>query len=154
VTRPISTSLHCLSRDRKTIIEGVAKAARTIFLSFSTSFKMTAQLPPNLLALFAPRPPLRWVPPSDHAPEERKTAQISGIAAFLPHIEEYKQTDKYEPTESHLQKTDRLKTEKKQRQQALLKETPLLCEGPICPDHLLFSPDRVLDVHVTTCYIC
>src|SRR4051812_34292052 len=25
--------------------------------------KMTDKLPPNLLALFAPRPPLRWVPP-------------------------------------------------------------------------------------------
>lgn len=103
---------------------------------------MTAQLPPNLLALFAPRPPLRWVPPSDHAPEERKTAQISGIAAFLPQLEEYKETDVYEPTESHLQRTDRLKLEKKARQENLQKEAPIACGDPIiCHDrfHLHLS---------------
>jgi U1 small nuclear ribonucleoprotein 70kDa len=60
---------------------------------------MTDKLPPNLLALFAPRPPLRWVPPADHAPGERKTAPITGIAAFLPALQEYKETDKYIPTE-------------------------------------------------------
>jgi hypothetical protein len=101
---------------------------------------MTAQLPPNLLALFAPRPPLRWVPPSDHAPEERKTAQISGIAAFLPSLDEYKQTDDYKPTESHLQRSDRLKLEKKERQAALLKDTPLTCGDPTCFDHPFIFP--------------
>ncbi|KAH8672524.1 U1 small nuclear ribonucleoprotein of 70kDa MW N terminal-domain-containing protein [Tricladium varicosporioides] len=85
---------------------------------------MTDKLPPNLLALFAPRPPLRWVPPSDHAPEERKTAHVSGIAAFLPQLQEYKENDDYKPTESWLQRKDRVKLEKKQRQQKLLKEGP------------------------------
>ncbi|KAH6680567.1 U1 small nuclear ribonucleoprotein of 70kDa MW N terminal-domain-containing protein [Halenospora varia] len=85
---------------------------------------MTDKLPPNLLALFAPRPPLRWVPPSDHAPEERKTAHVSGIAAFLPQLQEYKENDDYTPTESWLQRKDRVKLEKKQRQQKLLKEGP------------------------------
>lgn len=98
--------------------------------------KMTDKLPPNLLALFAPRPPLRWVPPSDHAPAERKTANISGIAAFLPQLQEYKDTDDYNPTESWLQRKDRLKMEKKQLQENLLKEAPTGCEGtPICSDH-------------------
>ncbi|KAG4426294.1 hypothetical protein IFR04_000477 [Cadophora malorum] len=82
---------------------------------------MTDKLPPNLLALFAPRPPLRWVPPSDHPAEDRKTANITGVASFLPQLEEYKQTDKYEPTESWLQKKDRIKAEKKAAQEALLK---------------------------------
>lgn len=49
---------------------------------------MTAQLPPNLLALFAPRPQLRYLPPSDHAPEERCTPRISGIAQFVPALKE------------------------------------------------------------------
>lgn len=98
---------------------------------------MTDKLPPNLLALFAPRPPLRWVPPSDHAPEERMTATITGLAAFLPQLEEYKKTDKYEPTESWLQKKDRIKLEKKQRQEKLLKEDPVSCKGdPMCFDSL------------------
>ncbi|EHL00561.1 putative U1 small nuclear ribonucleoprotein 70 kDa like protein [Glarea lozoyensis 74030] len=85
---------------------------------------MTDKLPPNLLALFAPRPALRWVAPSDHAPAERKTPNISGIAAFLPQLQEYKETDDYKPTESWLQRKDRLKMEKKQHQEKLLKEGP------------------------------
>lgn len=88
---------------------------------------MTDKLPPNLLALFAPRPPLRWVPPSDHAPETRKTAAISGLASFLPALEEYKRTDVYEPTESWLQRKDRIALEKKQRQEKLLTEGPSNC---------------------------
>jgi len=92
---------------------------------------MTDKLPPNLLALFAPRPPLRWVPPSDHAPEERRTAKISGLAAFLPQLQEYKETDVYHPTESWLEKKDRLKREKKENQEKLLSEGPAGCEPPL-----------------------
>ncbi|PMD41468.1 hypothetical protein L207DRAFT_326310 [Hyaloscypha variabilis F] len=87
---------------------------------------MTDKLPPNLLALFAPRPGLRFLPPSDHAPEERKTAAISGVAAFLPQLEEYKKTDDYKPTESWLERKFRVKQEKKERQEKLLKEGPAL----------------------------
>jgi U1 small nuclear ribonucleoprotein len=90
---------------------------------------MTDKLPPNLLALFAPRPPLRWVPPSDHAPEDRKTAAISRLASFLPALEEYKETDVYEPTESWLQKKDRKQLEKKSNHEALLRDGPANCES-------------------------
>ncbi|KAH8801608.1 U1 small nuclear ribonucleoprotein [Xylogone sp. PMI_703] len=90
---------------------------------------MTDKLPPNLLALFAPRPPLRWVPPSDHAPEDRRTANISGVGAFMEALQEYKDQDDYEPTESWLQRKDRVKMEKKQQHEQLLKEGPLNCEG-------------------------
>lgn len=106
---------------------------------------MTDKLPPNLLALFAPRPPLRFLPPSDHAPGERKTANISGIAAFLPQLQEYKETDNYTPTESWLQKKDRIKMEKKQRQEKLMKEVPMSCEGAqLCFDCHLSSLVRIL----------
>lgn len=94
---------------------------------------MTDKLPPNLLALFAPRPGLRFLPPSDHAPEDRRTAAISGVAAFLPQLEEYKRTDVYQPTESWLERKFRVKQEKKERQEKLLKDGPKLCEGdPLC----------------------
>ncbi|KAK6384628.1 uncharacterized protein PV06_08767 [Exophiala oligosperma] len=75
---------------------------------------MTDKLPPNLLALFQPRPPLRYIPPQDTAPEERavKTSQLSGIAAFLPQFQDYKETDEYHPTESWLQQRDRKRLEK------------------------------------------
>lgn len=108
---------------------------------------MTDKLPPNLLALFAPRPPLRWVPPSDHAPEERKTANISGIAAFMPQLQEYKENDTYEPTESWLQRKDRVKMERKAKQEKLVKEGPLSCEGdPLCFDSPFVPPVRPPDM--------
>ncbi|EXJ56102.1 U1 small nuclear ribonucleoprotein 70kDa [Cladophialophora yegresii CBS 114405] len=79
---------------------------------------MTDKLPPNLLALFQPRPPLRYIPPQDSGPEERavKKSQLSGIAAFLPQLDDYKENDVYKPTESWLQKRDRKRYEKKLRQ--------------------------------------
>ena len=82
---------------------------------------MTDKLPPNLLALFAPRPALRYLPPSDHAPEQRKTHAISGVGAFLDELKEYEEI-LYEPTESWLQRRDRVKTEKKEKQEKLLTE--------------------------------
>ena len=83
---------------------------------------MTDKLPPNLLALFAPRPALRYMPPSDHAPEERKTNNISGVAQFLLRVKEEGINDdvEYHPTESWLQRKDRLKMEKKERQEKLV----------------------------------
>lgn len=74
---------------------------------------MTDKLPPNLLALFAPRPALRWVPPSDHAAEERHTANIGGVAEFLSALRDG-DDDSYMPTESWLEKRDREKLEKKE----------------------------------------
>lgn len=88
---------------------------------------MTDKLPPNLLALFAPRPPLRWVEPPDHAPQVRRTAPISGVAAFLPELQKYKETDVYNPTESWLQKRDRMKIEKKEKLENGLKEGLQTC---------------------------
>lgn len=105
---------------------------------------MTDKLPPNLLALFAPRPPLRWVLPADHAPEERKTAAISGLASFLPQLQEYKETDVYEPTESWLQRRDRIKLEKKENQERLLTQGPTDCMST----HLAYLLDARADLMV------
>lgn len=94
---------------------------------------MTDKLPPNLLALFAPRPPLRWVPPCDYAAEERRTANPSGVAGFLDALKEYKDKDNYVPTESWLQARDRKKLEKKAEIEKLVTEGPKSCEtAPIC----------------------
>ncbi|KZF26609.1 hypothetical protein L228DRAFT_15760 [Xylona heveae TC161] len=81
---------------------------------------MTDKLPPNLLALFAPRPPLRYLPPSDHAQEERKTANITGVAQFLDQLRQ--PDDSYQPTESWLQRRDRIKLEKKEKEEKHLTE--------------------------------
>ncbi len=88
---------------------------------------MTDKLPPNLLALFAPRPPLRWVPPSDHPAEERKTAKISGVADYIPALAEYEREYEYRPSESWLERRDRLKLEAKQEIEDILTEGPKKC---------------------------
>lgn len=90
---------------------------------------MTHKLPPNLLQLFAPRPALRYLPPGDHAPEERKTANVSGVAQFLPALEEYKEIP-YEPTESWFEKKIRVKAEKRERQESLLQDERPKDEDP------------------------
>ena len=90
---------------------------------------MTDKLPPNLLALFAPRPPLRYLPPSDHAPEVRHTPNVSGLAQFLPALQEYKATDEYKPTESWLQRKDRIKMEKAEARQKLLNDDVIDCKN-------------------------
>ncbi len=89
---------------------------------------MTDKLPPQLLALFAPRPPLRWVPPVDHAPEERHTVPVSGVAQFLPALREYKDKDGFVPTESWLQRRDRKALEHKAEVEKILVEGPKQCE--------------------------
>lgn len=78
---------------------------------------MTDKLPPNLLALFAPRPALRYLPPSDQAPEDQKPSNLSGVAQFVGELQNYGEEVPYNATESWLQRKDRLKQEKKQKQE-------------------------------------
>ena len=98
---------------------------------------MTDKLPPNLLALFAPRPPLRYLPPSDLPPEERRTAKLDGAADYIQLLKEKSENAKaskqgaipaddprYEPppTESWLERHDRLEYEKADAQTHLVTE--------------------------------
>ena len=94
---------------------------------------MTDKLPPQLLALFQPRPPLRYIPPQDTSPEASasKRSEISGVATFLPTLADYRATDQYEPTESWLQRKERIKKEKKDKLEEMSKDN---YEG--------FQPDR------------
>ncbi|RMZ89386.1 hypothetical protein DV736_g3389, partial [Chaetothyriales sp. CBS 134916] len=85
---------------------------------------MTDKLPPQLLALFQPRPPVRYIPLLDDSPEQRATKRstISGLAAFLPQLDEYKENDVYEATESWLQQRDRKRLEKQVRRDDMQKD--------------------------------
>lgn len=89
---------------------------------------MTDKLPPNLLALFAPRPALRYLPHPDHAPEERHTAKITPVGEYLEALRNYE--DDYKPTESWLQRKDRIKQEQKEKQAKLLTEGVTECKSP------------------------
>ncbi|KAF7510297.1 hypothetical protein GJ744_006793 [Endocarpon pusillum] len=85
---------------------------------------MTDKLPHQLLQLFQPRPPLRYIPPQDPAPEDKASSRstIGGIADFLPALATYAATDEYHPTESWLQRKDRLKREKMERLEEMKKD--------------------------------
>ena len=85
---------------------------------------MTDKLPPQLLALFQPRPPVRYIPPLDDSPEEKGTkgSTLGGLATFLPQIDDYKENDDYNPTESWLQTRDRRRAERKQRIEDMQKD--------------------------------
>lgn len=76
---------------------------------------MTDKLPPPLLALFQPRPPLRYVTPIDRAPEDVKKSTIGGIAQFLPEAKKFEEEAPYNATDSWLQRKFRQKAEAKER---------------------------------------
>jgi U1 small nuclear ribonucleoprotein len=88
---------------------------------------MTDKLPPNLLALFQPRPPLRYIPPSDRAPDDCKKSTISCVAGFLGDLNQYGEEVPYNATESWLQRHARLKAEKKERMERQLTEEVEKC---------------------------
>lgn len=48
---------------------------------------MTQFLPPNLLALFAPRDPIPYLPPAAKLPHEKNTAGYSGVSQFMTDFE-------------------------------------------------------------------
>lgn len=48
---------------------------------------MTQFLPPNLLALFAPREPIPYLPPPSKLPHEKKQRGYVGVGAFLSDFE-------------------------------------------------------------------
>lgn len=94
---------------------------------------MTDKLPSNLLALFAPRPPLRFLPPTDHHPTERHTADISGVAQYLAALKLYKEEDTSVPTESWLQRRERKRSEKLEQSKKNLDEGVKTCERALNP---------------------
>lgn len=48
---------------------------------------MTQFLPPNLLALFAPRDPIPYLPPANKLPHEKKNSGYIGVGVFLKYFE-------------------------------------------------------------------
>ncbi len=88
---------------------------------------MTEKLPHELRALFAPRPPLRWVEAVDKRPEQRRTRHIDGVGAFLSDLKEYNANEISEPTESWLERRDRKKQDKKEAIKELATLGPKQC---------------------------
>jgi U1 small nuclear ribonucleoprotein len=74
---------------------------------------MTAFLPPNLLALFAPRDPIPYLPPVDKLPYEKKvTHNYTGIAQHVHLFEDPVDTPAPVAVETREERTERRKKEK------------------------------------------
>jgi U1 small nuclear ribonucleoprotein len=69
------------------------------------SSEMTSNLPPNLLRLFAPRPPLEFLPPVDTDPGKKKTPKFTALSDFLDRAQGHDLD--YQPTETAQQRKDR-----------------------------------------------
>uniref|UniRef100_A0A8D8V6T0 U1 small nuclear ribonucleoprotein 70 kDa n=1 Tax=Cacopsylla melanoneura TaxID=428564 RepID=A0A8D8V6T0_9HEMI len=73
---------------------------------------MTQFLPPNLLALFAPRDPLTFLPPVEKLPHEKKTHGYSGIADYIHLFEDPKDTPPPTRVETREERLERRRRER------------------------------------------
>ncbi|XP_046664125.1 U1 small nuclear ribonucleoprotein 70 kDa-like [Homalodisca vitripennis] len=73
---------------------------------------MTQFLPPNLLALFAPRDPIPYLPPVAKLPHEKKTKGYIGIGNFLQLFEDPKDTPPPTRVETRDERLERRRRER------------------------------------------
>jgi U1 small nuclear ribonucleoprotein len=77
---------------------------------------MTQFLPDNLLALFAPRPPIEFKPPPDELLVNRKRIPIGGVAQYVKLFEDPKDT----PAKRHVETKEERKAHRRKEKQELL----------------------------------
>ncbi|XP_046861834.1 U1 small nuclear ribonucleoprotein 70 kDa-like [Xenia sp. Carnegie-2017] len=68
---------------------------------------MTAFLPSNLLALFAARPPIPYLPPLDKLGHQKKPWPYSGIASIVADFEDPEDTPSPTRAETRVEKIER-----------------------------------------------
>ncbi|CAN9505303.1 unnamed protein product [Ophioblennius macclurei] len=91
---------------------------------------MTQFLPPNLLALFAPRDPIPFLPQLEKLPHEKHHNQpYSGIAPFIRHFEDPRDAPPPTRAETREERLERKRREKIERRQAVM-ETELKLWDP------------------------
>ncbi|XP_023179092.1 U1 small nuclear ribonucleoprotein 70 kDa [Drosophila hydei] len=73
---------------------------------------MTQYLPPNLLALFASRDPIPFMPPVDKLPHEKKSRGYLGVAKFMSDFEDPKDTPPPKTVETRQERLERRRREK------------------------------------------
>ncbi|XP_069763718.1 U1 small nuclear ribonucleoprotein 70 kDa isoform X2 [Narcine bancroftii] len=79
---------------------------------------MTQFLPPNLLALFAPRDPVPYLPPLEKLPHEKQHSQpYSGIAGFVREFEDPRDAPPPTRAETREERMERKRREKIERRQ-------------------------------------
>ncbi|KAI4499674.1 hypothetical protein M0802_005244 [Mischocyttarus mexicanus] len=73
---------------------------------------MTQFLPPNLLALFAPREPIPYLPPASKLPHEKKNGGYIGVGPFLKYFEDPKDTPPPVRVETREERLERRRRER------------------------------------------
>ncbi|EZA60214.1 hypothetical protein DMN91_010707 [Ooceraea biroi] len=73
---------------------------------------MTQFLPPNLLALFAPRDPIPYLPPANKLPHEKKNGGYIGVGVFLKYFEDPKDTPPPVRVETREERLERRRRER------------------------------------------
>lgn len=84
---------------------------------------MTQFLPPNLLALFAPRDPIPFLPQLEKLPHEKRHNQpYCGIAPFIQHFEDPRDAPPPTRAETRDERLERKRREKIERRQTVMEE--------------------------------
>ncbi|GAB0100263.1 U1 small nuclear ribonucleoprotein 70 kDa [Sergentomyia squamirostris] len=106
---------------------------------------MTQFLPPNLLALFAPRDPIPFLPPPDKLPHEKKSRGYIGVGQFLQFFEDPKDTPPPTRVETREERMERRRREKAE-QMAYKLEREIAIWDPHQVKHATEDPFRTLFV--------
>lgn len=114
---------------------------------------MTQYLPPNLLALFAPREPLPFLPPPDKLPHEKKSRGYLGVGGFLGFFEDPKDTPPPTRVETKEERLERRRREKAEQVTYNL-EREIALWDPHQVKHATEDPFRTLFVaRIVSCKI-
>lgn len=106
---------------------------------------MTQFLPPNLLALFAPRDPIPYLPPVAKLPHEKKNRGYLGIGAFLEEFEDPKDTPPPTRAESREERLERRRRERAE-QVAYKLEQEIAVWDPASAPNITGDPFKTLFV--------
>ncbi|ESO00351.1 hypothetical protein HELRODRAFT_113249 [Helobdella robusta] len=106
---------------------------------------MTQFLPPNLLALFAARDPIPYLPPVDKLPHEKESKPYIGVADFVRQFENPKETPPPTRVETREEKKERKRKERAE-QTAYKLEQDLALWDPSNDNKIYGDPFKTLFV--------
>nr|KAF6273804.1 small nuclear ribonucleoprotein U1 subunit 70 [Pipistrellus kuhlii] len=100
---------------------------------------MTQFLPPNLLALFAPRDPIPYLPPLEKLPHEKHHNQpYCGIAPYIREFEDPRDAPPPTRAETREERMERKRREKIERRQQEVETELKMCK-PLSFSHISSS---------------
>ncbi|XP_074027848.1 small ribonucleoprotein particle U1 subunit 70K [Leptinotarsa decemlineata] len=104
---------------------------------------MTQFLPPNLLALFAPRDPIPYLPPVAKLPHEKKNRGYLGLGQFLSEFEDPKDTPPPTRVETREERLERRRRERAE-QVAYKLEQEIAIWDPASAANITVDPFKTL----------